>query len=454
MKLTIERYAAYGCMCVCLLACLPMQTHALTLSDAARQALANDPGLKRTTTRVDSAKLTARSDLAGYLPNINANAAVTRNESRTKYEQASTDKLIAESGNYGASLSQFIWDGNKHYSYKGSKSRVGTEELRYDKAVQDLVLEVIEAYFNVLSQQGQLETTIRQLKASENNNRRIKREFQLGSVGKAEVSESDVQLQTSKIRRIDIVKALRKAEESLIKLVGISESPSLAFDDERFYELMAMETDWVDQRLLKNNYDLRILNSEKASSEYDIKARKQGHWPTLTANVNYNANESFDEQTGSPKPTGESDSTTYSVNLNLPLYAGGATTANVKKSQTDLQAKLYEIDDKQLDVYKQAQDLTTEMQLQKTSMDIIESKIEATKSAYEATKQSYEAGTRTFKDVLEAENKVYEALREHTDTKYKYVQNHFRLKALLGSLSQNDINDIEKLMVKISNNGL
>ena len=421
----------------------------LGLRDAADYANQRAPELKKIASQRDAAEYSARGELASYLPNVSATANVKQTDTNTHFKSLSTTKDSSETSGYGANLSQFIWDGSKHYRYKSAKERVTTAQLKWQKSAQDLLLEVMSAYFSSLNQRGQLDTTLRQLTAAENNNRRIRREWELGSVSKAEVSESDVQLQSARIRRVEILKNLRKSEQALYTLTGNAQKPNLEFETEQLPQLLTIQRPLHTGDSVKNNYDLRILRSEQAEQALAIKKNKQGHWPTLTANINYNNNQNHENQTGTPLPTGESETMVYSINMSLPIYAGGSTSSSVKKSESDYKSKLFAYDDKLYQLQQELSDVTTEMQFLVSSLAILDDKITATQEAYRATKRSYEAGTRTFKDVLETENKVFEALREHTEAKYNYINNHFQYLSLLGVLSINNVDVIEDLMTKI-----
>ena len=63
-------------------------------------------------------------------------------------------------------------------------------------------------------------------------------------------------------------------------------------------------------------------------------------------------------------------------------------------------------------------------------------------SALEATKAGYSVGTRNIVEVLDAERNYYTALRDYAIARYDYVIDILRLKQSAGSLSPQDIIDI------------
>ncbi|WP_373097002.1 TolC family protein, partial [Zhongshania sp.] len=63
----------------------------------------------------------------------------------------------------------------------------------------------------------------------------------------------------------------------------------------------------------------------------------------------------------------------------------------------------------------------------------------STRSALDATEAGYEVGTRNIVDVLDAQRRLYAAMRDYTNARYDYVVNVLKLKLNAGTLSPADI---------------
>lgn len=68
-------------------------------------------------------------------------------------------------------------------------------------------------------------------------------------------------------------------------------------------------------------------------------------------------------------------------------------------------------------------------------------------SALEATEAGFGAGTRTMVDVLNEQRNLYRAKRDFARTRYDYLINSIKLKQAAGSLSQDDIEQVNRLLV-------
>ena len=69
------------------------------------------------------------------------------------------------------------------------------------------------------------------------------------------------------------------------------------------------------------------------------------------------------------------------------------------------------------------------------------------KSALEATEAGYEVGTRTIVDVLDSTRSLYDANRNLSDARYNYILSVLQLKQAVGTLSEQDILDINTGLV-------
>jgi outer membrane protein len=73
--------------------------------------------------------------------------------------------------------------------------------------------------------------------------------------------------------------------------------------------------------------------------------------------------------------------------------------------------------------------------------------IVSTKSALEATQAGYEVGTRNIVDVLQARRALYASIRDYANSRYDYVINLLKLKQQAGTLSPQDIYDLNKWLL-------
>ena len=73
--------------------------------------------------------------------------------------------------------------------------------------------------------------------------------------------------------------------------------------------------------------------------------------------------------------------------------------------------------------------------------------IVSSQSALDATTAGYEVGTRNVVDVLNAQNTLFQAIRDYANARYDYVNNLLRLKQQAGLLSPEDVYRLDAELV-------
>jgi outer membrane protein len=72
--------------------------------------------------------------------------------------------------------------------------------------------------------------------------------------------------------------------------------------------------------------------------------------------------------------------------------------------------------------------------------------LESAKTALKATEAGYDVGTRTTVDVLDARRSVFTAETVYLRSRYDYLINSLRLKQAAGTLTTDDIAQIDSLL--------
>ena len=178
-----------------------------------------------------------------------------------------------------------------------------------------------------------------------------------------------------------------------------------------------------------------------------------GHAPKLTGNITYTDYEENGENisnTGQGNRPFETTSEGYvwSVQLSVPLYSGGGISAQRRQAYEQYNTALQNKIETQRSVIRNTRaahiTVVTDVQRVKARQQAIVS----TNSALDATEAGYEVGTRNIVDVLQAQRALYSSIRNYSNSRYDYVLNMLKLKRAAGTLTPQDIVDINAWMVE------
>src|SRR5690606_19779925 len=112
----------------------------------------------------------------------------------------------------------FRWDAWQ--GYKQVKTSVELSEVNLRLQKQQHILQVAEAYFNVLRQQSLTKAYLQEEQALSEQLRRMNAKLKEGLVARSEVSEANAQYQSAQANRISCQVQLVLAQEQLAQLIG------------------------------------------------------------------------------------------------------------------------------------------------------------------------------------------------------------------------------------------
>ena len=138
------------------------------------------------------------------------------------------------------------------------------------------------------------------------------------------------------------------------------------------------------------------------------------------------------------------------IQLNIPLYSGGATSAQVRQavaleaqSQAELDARTGEV---MAEVHKQFHLLTSS----RSRLQSMERSLESATVLVEATRRSVAGGVRTNMDLLQAQERLARAERDLDYARYMHLLASMRLQAAAGTLSEDALRTIATRFVPSS----
>jgi outer membrane protein len=173
------------------------------------------------------------------------------------------------------------------------------------------------------------------------------------------------------------------------------------------------------------------------ASEADLKVAKAGHLPTLDLVASYGENDLSGANNFQRQQTGTQG--VIGLELNVPLYMGGGTQAGVRQQRSLVTVAEQDLNTVRRDVRVNARSLFLTVNNNIESASALEQTIVSRRSALDATRAGYEVGTRNIVEVLDAERAYYVALRDYANARYDYVINTLQLKQSAGTLSPQDL---------------
>ncbi len=445
---------------------LSAPTLADTLVDIYELALENDALLKSRVAQYNADIELEKLALAPLLPQARAGYTVTDSETETTSPNLFVDEggglntidvtsvRDTETDGYDVSLSQTLFDLSAWFSWRAGKETTQQARATLSAAQQDLIVRVVQSYFGVLRAQDNLRASQAQERAFERQLEQTRQRFEVGLIAITDVYEAEAARDLAQVTRIVDENNVAVAKENLSVLTGQTPG-SLYVLGESFNPRPpepADRSEWVDFAL-ENNNQLAAARFAEEAARQNATAFKMGHAPKVTASYRYQDTETTGtivQDRNSPflfDPDSEQNNETWQIRLDVPLFAGGAISANRRRAAEQFNTARESRINLTRTTVTQARSLHMTVMSDVSRVMARKQSIVSSQSALDATQAGYEVGTRNIVDVLNAQNKLFGAQRDYANSRYDFVINSLRLKEVAGTLSPEDIARLEGFLL-------
>ncbi|MFW5823481.1 MAG: TolC family outer membrane protein [Marinobacter sp.] len=351
---------------------------------------------------------------------------------------------------YGVQLTQPLFQADAWFAYDAAQFQTEAARAEYNLAQQQLILDVAEAYFDVLRASDNLTTARATENAIERQYQQAQERFDVGLIAITEVYEARASFDDSTSRRIAAESDLDLAREQLARLTG--EYAEDLENLERDFPLMHPTPDNPDKweaTALEQNWQIQTAIRELQASKANLKEARAGRYPKVDLNASW-GRQQLDglENPASASLGGQRDGTTtegvIGLSVNMPLYAGGGIQAGIRQQRSAVSLQDEELKTTRRDVKVNTRSLYRSINTNIETASALEQTIVSRRSALDATRAGYDVGTRNIVEVLEAEQAYYVALRDYANARYDYVVNSLGLKQAAGTLSPQDIVELNE----------
>jgi len=342
---------------------------------------------------------------------------------------------------YGLTLTQPIYRKQNLESFEQAKLAVLLAEQQLRLADQDLLLRVAQAYFDVLLAEDNLATTQAQKQAVAEQLAQAKKSFEVGAATIVDTHEAQARYDLASAQEIAAGNDLEVKRRALEKLIA-REAPTLSSLAAGAKIPQPTPNDmaaWVKQA---EDNNLAVLTAQTAQerARREVELQRAGHYPTLDLAASYSDNRktslgTLDSKTG-----------VVGLELNLPLYQGGAVSSRVRQAVANQEKARYDLDSARRQSALSARQSYLGVVSGEAQVKALEQALVSSESQLKSTKLGLEVGVRTRVDVLNAQQLVYSTQRDLASARYQTLLAGLQLKAAAGTLGVDDIKALDALL--------
>ncbi len=340
----------------------------------------------------------------------------------------------------GASAKQPLLNLPKFYEFRQHQIRKRIGDERFASAEQDLILRLADAYFNVLAASDLIGLIKTEKKAIVEQREEAKKRYQAGIGTITDVHDAEARYDSVLAREIEAQNDFDIKVQALKRVVGVD--PDVLNPLKNTVPLGILEPasleEWI--ALAKTNHPLLKSYAHQVDyQEAELKKNRGQHWPSVDVVGGYNKTNTNNAVIVPNLAYG-----TIGLQVNLPVFNGGYTTAKVKESRALVEKSRKEYENVLADITQKLSEAFLNIRGNLKKIDALLAAHKSAVTSLESNRMSLMAGVRTTIDVLNAERELQQVRFRLLKARYDSLLNIFRLKAHAGTVSEADVREINQ----------
>jgi TolC family type I secretion outer membrane protein len=422
----------------------------LDLLQAYEAALARDASIQASRAAAKAGQELLPQAQAQLRPNVSANLTRSKNWlDRTEPEvslfgrptgREVTSSLDYMSSNYGLTLRQPLYRPQQAALVDQARARVEDADATLERDLQQLGVRVSTAYFDALLADEQLALVLSQKTSYTTQLDAARKALAAGAGTRTDIDEAQARLDMTLARELEARQNQGYTRRQLQALVAQPVDRLSTLDVARLPLAPPAPDrleDWTE-RAEQGSPEVRALKARLEAARHQVSVARAGHHPTLDAVAQWTKS----DRDNLTSPSSRFRNKAAGLVLRVPIYSGGYVESTVRQALAEQEQA-----EAALEALRRDLGLRVHQEFRGVIEGILRIRAleQAARSAEQlvlSNRRSLQGGSRTLVDVLDAEQRRMEALRDLAQARYLYLVSRVRLQALSGGDKAKTIEEI------------
>lgn len=408
-----------------------------TMDECMHYAVENSPKVKKQAYTSDSYKADLNSAVASFFPSMSASVGAEYNFGRSVDPGTNTYNNVSTFNNkYGLNVSIPIFNGGQlinQWRMAKANRQLGMNDIQKEK--DDLAINTMEAFMNVVYYRGTVKLAAEQLEENSRILYRTKRQEELGLKGKADVAQIEAQVAANDYNLTHQQNLYDAAVLTLKQNMNFPSDMELDVDTlllDQSYASMMESIDEIYDYASENNPTAMQAKLQLKASKMQYLMYKGRLLPTISfsagVSTNYFENLKVDKTAENYKPT-SSFNNQFTNNrgeyigfsLSFPLFDGLSRLTNLRKARNNMRIA----QEQETEVLRQLQTAIEQAVLDREGYAKetiqMQKKAEADEIAYQVTFRKFEEGLMSPIDLQTSANTLLLSKADLLQRKLMYL---------------------------------
>lgn len=407
----------------------------MTLQECVDLAVKNNLNVQRARLNLETAQVNKRqADFQRY-PSLNAGGGWTHSWGRSidpTTNQFITQEINSVNANGTSGMTVFNWSAINN-AIKQSGSEVSASEFDVQRATNDVQLNVVTFYLNVIFNKELLDNARFQLESSKEQLERTKKLVAAGSLPRANELELMSQVSTNEVNVINAENNLNLALLSLKQsmLMPVSESLEVSAPEvEVEIPDLSISSDDVFQTAESTMPEIKAADYRVMSAEFGYRSSVGQMYPTINFNAGISTNYSsaargFPQQDGSEyvflEQLRDNRREFVSLGIQIPIFNGLAARSTVQRSKISMQQAQINAQEQRNVLRQTIETAYNDVQAASKSYTAALNQVQSLEETFRSVESQFNNGAANATDYQVAQNNLFRARSDLSRAKFDFI---------------------------------
>jgi outer membrane protein TolC len=284
-------------------------------------------------------------------------------------------------------------------NYRSAKETVRASEFSAKDARDLVVLAVAGTYLQVIAAKARVQSARAQLETANALYQRTLKQLEYGRATQLDVNRSHVELLTNQQRLATSENDLAKQKINLARLTGLPPNSGYELTDNIPYmPAPPIGLEEAIRQALQQRSDLKAARAQVQAAEQALAAARAERYPSLSGNADYG---DIGVPSSSMRPT-----YTVSATLNVPVWNGGRTSADIEQAEASFRQRRAELEDTQSQIESEVRSAFLDLDASATQVQVARQNIDLLTETLKQTRERFETGVSQNVDVVQAQESI------------------------------------------------
>lgn len=408
----------------------------LTVQEAYQSALQQNYGLQSQEFLYRAEQQGVREAWGALWPQVEASASYGMSEYTRDFDLQSSVSDTDTHTRYDLAVNQVLYSRRTFENLDRARAAESLAADELDEFRQNIGYLAVEAYLQAAQLHAESLVVEKEIASHDKRLQQLESMRQRGFASRADSLEAQATVDEIRAELSALQSQHRAALKHLEAVTGLelAQRELLTAPVEAWQATPSIiARDWTTQALASSGA-IQRARGELGLAEATHGMEQGAYWPELYLSARHSNNDTF--------ATNLREETRLEVQLRLPLFTGGSTTARVRQAKERIHSGRYMVMDTENAVRVEVARLTEELSGSYSRIQALRVALESGEAALQAAERGFIGGVRSLSDLLDSRNRVSRVERNLTTETHNNLILQFQLRQVAGTLSAADIDGV------------